>query len=52
LKNQLELLRTDLFVAQAQQKILEDELVRVEENEKRLERRHEQLQKQVEPYDK
>lgn len=52
LKNQLELLRTDLFVALAQQKILEDELVRVEENEKRLERRNEQLQKQVEPYEK
>lgn len=52
LKNQLELMRTDLFVARAQQKILEDELVRVEENLKRLERRNEQLQKQVEPYEK
>jgi hypothetical protein len=52
LKNQLELMRTDLFVAQAQQKILEDELVRVEENLKRLEKRGEQLQKQVEPYEK
>lgn len=48
MKNQLELLRTDLFVAQVQQKILEDELVRVEENLKRLERRGEQLQKQLE----
>ncbi len=52
LKNQLELMRTDLYVAQAQQKLLEVELVRVEENLKRLERRGEQLQKQVEPYDK
>lgn len=52
LKNQLELLRTDLFVEQAQQKILEDELVRVEENERRLARRNDQLKKQVEPYEK
>ena len=52
LKNQLEIMRTDLFVAQAQQRILADELVRVEENLKRLERRGEQLQKQVEPYEK
>lgn len=52
LKNQLELMRTDLFVAKAQQKILEDELVRVEENLKRLERRGEQLQKQTGDYDK
>ena len=52
LRNQLELMRTDLYVAQAQQKLLEVELVRVEENLKRLERRGEQLQKQVEPYDK
>jgi len=50
LKNQLELMRTDLFVAQQQQRILEDELVRVEENLKRLERRGKQLQSQVEPY--
>jgi hypothetical protein len=52
LKNQLELMRTDLYAAQAQQKILADELVRVEENLRRLERRGEQLQKQVEPYEK
>jgi predicted nucleic acid-binding Zn-ribbon protein len=52
LKNQLELMRTDFYVAEAQQKILEDELVRVEENQKRLERRKEQLQKQVEPYER
>jgi chromosome segregation ATPase len=52
LKNQLELMRNDMFVAQAQQRILEDELVRVEENLKRLERRNEQLKKQVEPYEK
>ncbi len=50
LKNQLELMRTDLFVAREQQRILEDELVRVEENLKRLERRGKQLQTQVEPY--
>lgn len=50
LKNQLELMRTDLFVAQEQKRILEDELVRVEENLKRLERRGKQLQTQVEPY--
>jgi chromosome segregation ATPase len=47
MRNQLELLRTDLFAAVEQQKILEDELVRVEENLKRLERRGGQLQKQV-----
>ena len=52
LKNQLELMRTDMFVAQAQQKLLEVELVRVEENLKRLQRRSDQLQKQVEPYEK
>ena len=52
MKNQLELMRNDLFVAKAQQRILEDELVRVEENLKRLERRNEQLQKQVVPYEK
>lgn len=52
LKNQLELMRTDLFAAMAQQKILEDELVRVEENLRRLERRSEQLKNQVEPYEK
>ena len=50
LKNQLELLRTDLFALLAQQKVLEDELVEVEENMKRLERREEQLKKQMEPY--
>jgi hypothetical protein len=50
LKNQLELLRTDLFVAKVQQQALEDELVRVEENLKRLERREQQLKKQIEPY--
>ena len=51
LKNQLELMRTDLFVAQAQQKILEDELVRVEENLKRLQRREQQLKQQVGSYE-
>src|SRR6202012_4364024 len=39
LNNQLEILRSDLFAAQVQQKALEDELVRVEENLKRLQRR-------------
>jgi chromosome segregation ATPase len=51
LRNQLELMRTDLFVAQAQQKILEDELVRVEENLKRLQRREQQLKKQIGNYE-
>ena len=51
LKNQLELLRTDLFVAQAQQQILEGELVRVEENLKRLQRREQQLKQQVGSYE-
>jgi len=50
LKNQLELLRTDLNAALVQQKALEDELVEVEENLKRLERREQQLKKLVEPY--
>ena len=39
------------YVAKAQQRILEDELVRVEENLKRLERRETQLKTQVKPYD-
>lgn len=47
LKNQLELLRTDLFAAVEQRRILEDELVRVEENLKRLERRGELLKQQT-----
>lgn len=52
MKNQLELLRTDIFVYKEQQRILQDELVRVEENLKRLERRNQQLSKDVEPYEK
>ena len=52
LANQLELLRNDLFAAVKQQKALEDELVRAEENLKRLERREKQLKQQTGDYDK
>lgn len=52
LKNQLELLRNDLFAAEKQQKSLEDELIRAEENLKRLERREKQLKQQTGDYDK
>lgn len=51
LKNQLELLRNDLFAAVKQQKALEDELVRAEENLKRLQRRESQLKQQVGSYE-
>ena len=51
LTNQLELLRNDLFAAVKQQKALEDELVRAEENLKRLERREKQLKQQVGGYE-
>ena len=49
--NQLELLRNDLFAAVKQQKALEDELVRAEENLKRLQRREAQLKQQVGGYE-
>lgn len=51
LTNQLELLRNDLFAAVRQQKALEDELVRAEENLKRLQRREAQLKQQVGAYE-
>ena len=51
LTNQLELLRNDLFAAVKQQKALEDELVRAEENLKRLQRREAQLKQQVGGYE-
>lgn len=47
LKNQLEVLRTDVFAATQQKKALEDELLRLEENFGRLERRQEALKAQV-----
>ena len=47
LKNQLELLRNDLFASEQQRKALEDELVRSEENLKRLQRRERQLEQQI-----
>jgi len=47
LANQLELLRTDKFAAQQQQKVLEDELTRLEENKRRLGRRQVQLKQQL-----
>lgn len=47
LKNQLELLRTDMYAVIEQRRILQDELVRIEENLKRLEARGEQLKQQV-----
>lgn len=51
LANQLELLRNDLFAARKQQLALEDELVRAEENLKRLQRREVQLKQQVGSYE-
>ena len=47
LANQLELLRNDQFSAIQQQKVLEDELVRLEENHRRLDRRQKQLKQQL-----
>lgn len=51
LSNQLEILRNDKFAAAAQQRVLEDELTRLEENRRRLERRQNQLKKQLGDYD-
>ena len=47
LANQLELLRNDQFAATQQQKVLEGELLRLEENQRRLERRQTTLKKQL-----
>ena len=47
LSNQLEILRNDKFAAAEQQRVLEDELVRLEENKRRLERRQNQLKQQL-----
>jgi hypothetical protein len=47
LANQLELLRTDQFAAVVQQRVLQDELVRLEENKRRLDRRQNQLKQQL-----
>lgn len=47
LSNQLELLRNDKYAAGVQQRVLEDELIRLQENERRLERRQNQLKKQL-----
>ena len=47
LSNQLVLLRNDQFSAAQQQKVLEDELVRLEENRRRLERRQNLLKLQL-----
>ncbi len=47
LTNQLELLRNDKFAALQQQKVLEFELIRLEENRQRLERRQKQLKRQL-----
>lgn len=47
LSNQLALLRTDQYAAEEQKKVLEDELVRLEVNKGRLERRHTQLRQQL-----
>ncbi|WP_010582571.1 hypothetical protein [Schlesneria paludicola] len=47
LVNQLELLRNDHFAAQVQQKYLEDELIRLEENQRKLESRQSQLKQQL-----
>ncbi len=47
LSNQLELLRNDKFAALQQQKVLEFELIRLEENRQRLQRRQKQLKQQL-----
>lgn len=47
LQNQLELLRNDSSAASDQQRVLEDELVRLKENKRRLERRQNQLKQQL-----
>ena len=47
LANQLELLRNDHFAAIEQQKTLEDELIRLEDNKRKLESRQRQLKQQV-----
>jgi chromosome segregation ATPase len=47
LANQLELLRNDKFAALQQQKVLEFELIRLEENRQRLQRRQKQLKQQL-----
>ncbi len=47
LANQVELLRNDKFAAIEQQKVLEDELIRLEENKRRLDRRKNQLKQQL-----
>lgn len=47
LVNQLELLRNDHFAAQVQQKYLEDELIRLEDNKRKLESRQGQLKQQL-----
>lgn len=52
MKNQLELLRNDLFAAEKQKKVLADELVRMEEYLKRLQRREALLKEQVGGYEK
>ena len=51
LANQLELLRNDNFAAMQQKKVLEDELVGLQENQRRLESRRKQLKKQLGDYD-
>jgi hypothetical protein len=47
LSNQLELLRNDKFAALQQQKVLEDRLIRLEENRARLQRRQKTLKTQL-----
>lgn len=47
LSNQVEMLRNDKFAAIEQQKVLEFELIRLEENKRRLERRQSQLKQQL-----
>jgi phage shock protein A len=47
MKNLLELLRTDAYVAQVQKKALDDELIRLKENVRRLEKRNQQLKQTI-----
>lgn len=49
LRNQVELLRTDLYAVVQQRGVLEQELVRMQENVRRLSRRQQQLLQQVNP---
>ena len=52
LSNQLELLRNDKFAGEEQRRVLGDELIRLDENKRRLERRQNQLKQRLGEYDR